>query len=130
MQDKQVLGARADSFDAHHQKLANNAAEAVADVSLDDQEDKPVVAAESSQRQGLFRPQQLVGKLSSLGWLNIVTSGQLIHMLDQNSKRRFLVDTGASCSILTHQSSLPAKGPKLFGPAPQEDCLVHLRFQG
>jgi hypothetical protein len=67
MQDKQALGARRDSFAAHHQKLAHDAAAAVAAVSLDDPEDKPVVAAVSSQHQGLCRPQQLVGKLSSPG---------------------------------------------------------------
>ncbi len=55
-------------------------------------------------------------------------------MLDQVSNRRFLVDTGASYSILPHRSSLPASGPKLFGPAGQPipcwgERLVQLRFQ-
>jgi hypothetical protein len=55
-------------------------------------------------------------------------------MLDQVSNRRFLVDTGASYSILPHRSSLPASGPKLYGPAGQPipcwgDRLVTLRFQ-
>jgi hypothetical protein len=55
-------------------------------------------------------------------------------MLDQVSNRRFLVDTEASYSILPHCSSLPAPGPKLFGPASQPipcwgDCLVQLKFQ-
>jgi hypothetical protein len=76
----------------------------------------------------------LVGKLSGPGRLNAVAAGQLIHMLDQISNRRFLVDTGASYSILPHRSSLPATGPKLFGPAGQlipcwGDRLVQLRFQ-
>jgi hypothetical protein len=76
----------------------------------------------------------LVGKLGGPGRLNAVTAGQLIHMLDQISNRRFLVDTGASYSILPHHSSLPATGPKLFGPAGQlipswGDRLVQLRFQ-
>jgi hypothetical protein len=35
-------------------------------------------------------------------------------MVYQNSNRRFLVDTGARYSVLPHQSSLPARGPKLF----------------
>ncbi len=61
----------------------------------------------------------LVGKLGSPGQLNAVAAGQLIHMLDQISNRRFLVDTGASYSILPHRSSLPASGPKLYGPAGQ-----------
>jgi hypothetical protein len=61
----------------------------------------------------------LVGKLGGPGWLNTVASGQLIHMLDQISNRRFLVDTGASYSILPHHSSLPASGQKLYGPAGQ-----------
>ncbi len=52
----------------------------------------------------------LVGKLGSPGQLNAVAAGQLIHMLDQISNRRFLVDTGASYSILPHRSSLPASG--------------------
>ena len=76
----------------------------------------------------------LVGKLGSPGRLNAVAAGQLIHMLDQVSNRCFLVDTGASYSILPHRSSLPASGPKLFGPAGQPipcwgDRLVQLRFQ-
>jgi hypothetical protein len=74
----------------------------------------------------------LVGKLVGPGRLNAVAAGQLIHMLDQISKRRFLVDTGASYSILPHRSSLPASGPKLFGPAGRPipcwgDCLVQLK---
>jgi hypothetical protein len=55
-------------------------------------------------------------------------------MLDQVFNRRFLVDTGASYSILPHCSSLPASGPKLYGPAGQHiscwgDHLVTLQFQ-
>jgi hypothetical protein len=76
----------------------------------------------------------LVGKLSGPGRLNALPTGQLIHMLDQIFNRRFLVDTGASYSILPHHSSLPATGPKLFGPAGQlipcwGDRLVQLPFQ-
>ncbi len=41
----------------------------------------------------------LVRKLGGPGRLNAVAAGQLIHMLDQVSNRRFLVDTGASCHI-------------------------------
>ncbi len=61
----------------------------------------------------------LVRKLGGQGRLNAVAAGQLIHMLDQISNRRFLVDIGASYSILPHRSSMPAAVPKLFGPAGQ-----------
>ncbi len=79
-------------------------------------------------------PLHLVGKLGGPGRLNAVAAGQLIHMLDQISNRRFLVDTGASYSILPHCSSLPASGLKLFCLAGQPipcwgDRLVQLRFQ-
>ncbi len=44
------------------------------------------------------------------------------------------MDTEASYSILPHRSSLPASGPKLYGPAGQpipclEGRLVTLKFQ-
>ncbi len=79
-------------------------------------------------------PLHLVGKLGGPGRLNAVAAGQLIHMQDQVSNRRFLVDTWASYSILPHRSFLPAPGLKLFGPAGQPipcwgDRLVQLRFQ-
>jgi hypothetical protein len=41
----------------------------------------------------------------------------LVHVLDQVSKRRFLVDTGASYSIFPHWSSSPPTGPLLAGPS-------------
>jgi hypothetical protein len=41
-------------------------------------------------------PVQLGGKLAHWGFLNAVTSGRLVHVLDQISNSRFLVDTGAS----------------------------------
>ena len=65
------------------------------------------------------RPQHLVGKLAGPWRLNPVATGQLIHMQNQITNRRFLTDTGASYSIIPHRSSLPATGPKLFGPAGQ-----------
>ncbi len=79
-------------------------------------------------------PLHLVGKLGGPGRLNAIAAGQLIHMLDQISNRRFLLDTGAAYSILPHCSSLPASGPMLFGPAGQPipcwgDRLVQLKFQ-
>jgi hypothetical protein len=78
-------------------------------------------------------PPDLVGKLAGPGRLNTVAAGQLIHMQDQITNRRFLVDTSASYSIIPHRSSLPATGPKLFGPAGQlipcwGDRLVQLQF--
>ncbi len=44
MQEKKVLVARADSFAAHHQKLAHDTGAPVAAMSLDDLDDNPVVA--------------------------------------------------------------------------------------
>ncbi len=38
---------------------------------------------------------KLAGKLASRGYLNSITPGHMVHVLDQVSKRRFLVDTGA-----------------------------------
>ncbi len=67
-------------------------------------------------------------------WLNVVTAGQLIQMLCPKSNMHFLEDAGASYSILPRQSSLPARGLKLFSPAGQPISgwggrLVQLRFQ-
>jgi hypothetical protein len=45
MQDKQALGTRVDFFAAHHQRLAHDVGAAVAAISLEEPEDKPVVAA-------------------------------------------------------------------------------------
>jgi hypothetical protein len=72
-------------------------------------------------------------KLASTGRLNAIAAGQRIHMQDQISNRRFLVDISASYSILPHRSSLPATGLKLFGLAGQHipcwgDSLMQLRF--
>ncbi len=58
-----------------------------------------------------------LGKLAARGRLNAVAPGPLVHVVDQNSKRHFLVDTGASFSIFPHQSSAAPSGPTLFGPA-------------
>ena len=65
------------------------------------------------------RPLHLVGKLACLGRLNAVATGKLIHMQNQITNRRFLMDIGASYSIIPYRSSLPATGPKLFGPTGQ-----------
>ncbi len=67
--------------------------------------------------------------------LAAVVTGSLVHILDENSGTRFLVDTGASFSILPHRSLAAVSGPRLFGPAGQPiacwgERLLHLRFQG
>ena len=59
----------------------------------------------------------LVGKLDAQPCLNAVTPGTLFYIEDQHTHRRFLCDTGASYSILPHQSSAVASGPSLHGPA-------------
>jgi predicted aspartyl protease len=41
------------------------------------------------------------------------TGSQLFFIADQGSRRRFLVDTGFSFSIIPHRSSAPATGPAL-----------------
>ncbi len=64
------------------------------------------------------RPLHLVGKLACLG-LNAFATRKLIHMQNQITNRRFLMDIGASYFIIPNRSSLPASGPKLFGPAGQ-----------
>ena len=57
------------------------------------------------------------GKLAHRGFLNAVTPSCLVHVLDQISKRCFLVDTGASYSIFPHISSSSPTGPLLAGPS-------------
>ena len=58
----------------------------------------------------------LLGKLTVRGRLNAVVPGELVHVTDQITSRRFLVDTGAAFSIFPHQSSAPPSGPSLSGP--------------
>jgi predicted aspartyl protease len=57
-----------------------------------------------------------LGKLVRLGRLNAVVPGQLLHVTDRSSQRRFLVDTGASYSILPYRSADIPSGPPLMGP--------------
>jgi hypothetical protein len=70
------------------------------------------------RRQGVQLPPALLmaGKLGSRGRLNAVVPGSLVHIVDQLSGRRYLVDTGASFSIFPHKSSTPPSGQKLTGP--------------
>jgi hypothetical protein len=77
----------------------------------------------------------VAGKLGYQARLAAVVAGTLVHIQDEISGTRFLVDTGASFSILPHRSPAAAKGPRLFGPAGQPiacwgERLLHLRFQG
>jgi hypothetical protein len=76
-----------------------------------------------------------VGKLAIQGRLNAVAPGALVHIQDQLSKRRFLVDTGASFSIFPHHSSAPASGPVLSGPSGKtipcwDEKFLTLSFHG
>jgi hypothetical protein len=57
-----------------------------------------------------------LGKLVRRGRLNAVVPGQLLHVTDRCSQRRFLVDTGASYSILPYRSADIPSGPPLMGP--------------
>ncbi len=70
------------------------------------------------RRQGLQLPAPLLlaGKLESRGRLNTVIPGSLAHIVDQSSGRRFLIDTGASFSIMPYKSSLKPQGQRLAGP--------------
>jgi hypothetical protein len=77
----------------------------------------------------------VAGKLSCLVRLAAVAAGSLIHIMDESSGSRFLVDTGASYSIVPHVSSAPATGPRLFGPDSQPikcwgEKILRLQFQG
>ena len=58
----------------------------------------------------------MAGKLGVRGLVNAVAPGQLMHVTDQLTNRRFLVDTGAAFSILPHHSSVQPSGPHLIGP--------------
>ncbi|MFN9909164.1 MAG: hypothetical protein ACK56F_24100, partial [bacterium] len=76
-----------------------------------------------------------VGNLDRQGRLNAVVPGSLVHIVNQLSNRRFLVDTGASYSIFPHTSSAAPSGPKLRGAAGQlipcwGEKTFDLSFQG
>jgi hypothetical protein len=62
---------------------------------------------------------QLDGKRRRRGQLNAVAPGQLFHVVDSLSKRRFLVDTGAAYSIFPHTSPEQPSGLALQGPGGQ-----------
>jgi hypothetical protein len=76
-----------------------------------------------------------VGKLDRQGRLNAVVPGSLVHIVNQLSNRRFLVDTGASYSIFPHTSAATPSGPRLRGAAGQlipcwGEKTFDLSFQG
>ena len=48
--------------------------------------------------------------------LNTIAAGMLVHITDQLTGRRYLVDTGASFSLVPHQSRAHTCGPHLVGP--------------
>ena len=89
-------------------------------------------------------PVQLGGKLAHWGFLNAVTSGRLVHVLDQISNSRFLVDTGASYSIslslvstfsaitdfLWTQQRTSSSQPSRHRPQYSVCCLVEGFFAG
>ncbi len=67
--------------------------------------------------------------------MNAVAPRQLVHIVDQLTGRRFLVDTGASYSIFPHRSTSPPSGPLLTGAGSQRipcwgERAVQLDFHG
>ena len=58
----------------------------------------------------------MAGKLEAQGRLNAISPGRLLLVHDQHASRRFLVNTGATFSIIPHQSPMPPTGPALAGP--------------
>ncbi len=57
----------------------------------------------------------MAGKLMRRVWISVVAPGQLVHIVDESSHRRFLVDTGAAYSIFPFSSSGKQPGPRLTG---------------
>jgi len=57
------------------------------------------------------------GKLKTPARLNAAAAGMLVHIKDQLTDWRYLVDTGASFSLVPHRSKdTPAREPRLTGP--------------
>jgi hypothetical protein len=78
---------------------------------------------------------QLTVQLGGRGCLNALTPGQLVHIVDQLTGRRFFIDTGASYSIFPYRSSSPPSGPTLTGANGQQipcwgERAVQLNFHG
>ena len=57
-----------------------------------------------------------LGKLSVQTTIGAVVPGKLLHVVDSSSCLRFLVDTGASCSLFPHKSTQLPFGPILKTP--------------
>jgi hypothetical protein len=71
-----------------------------------------------------------VGKLTSRGLVNAVSPRQLVHIIDKQSHRCFLMDMGATFSIFPHFSTGPPRGPALAGAAGQSiPCWGERQFQ-
>ena len=69
------------------------------------------------QDAGLQAPLPMGGKLTAPARLNAVAAGMLVHITDQLTDWRYLVDTGASFSLVPHRSKdPPAAKPRLTGP--------------
>jgi hypothetical protein len=49
------------------------------------------------------------------GRINVVAPGRLVHIVDESTQRRFLVDTGAAYSIFPFSSSGKQSGSRLTG---------------
>ncbi len=64
-------------------------------------------------------PVHLAGKRVGRGQLNAVAPGCLLHLFDDVSQRRFLVDTGAAYSVFPHKSLSISSGPQLTGAGGQ-----------
>jgi hypothetical protein len=60
------------------------------------------------------------GKLASQGRLAAIAPVRLVHVLDDNSQRWFLCDTGTSYSVYPFWFSASPSGPPLTGPDGQQ----------
>jgi hypothetical protein len=77
----------------------------------------------------------MAGKLVRRGWINAIASGRLVHIVDECSQRRFLVDTEAAYSIFPFSSSGKQSGPRLMGVDGLHipcwgECRLSLVFHG
>jgi hypothetical protein len=67
----------------------------------------------------------------SRGRLKAIVPGSLAHIMDQSSERRFLIDTGASFSIMPYKYTLKPQGQRLAGPDGQlhSSELRHTQYE-
>ncbi len=75
--------------------------------------ERPLPLSLQPWQKGSFvhAPLQL-GKLARRGLVNPVSPGRQVHVVDQLSNRRFLVDTGSAFSVYPHSSTSPPRGPE------------------